>query len=437
MNIQELPPHSPTYERAALGCVIQDFDRVPDLQGADVNGDLFYTPEAATTWRAVQALAAGGGQRDITGLHAAMECSGELAKVGGYTFLDKCMNEAPSGAALPAFVRDLRRLAQARAAIAAGVVLARDARGEPGKLADHIAAAESALHGIRVRLTGGDTAESNLDALLALTTEWEDAQAGKPRLKIATGFHDLDATLGGLGPGNLVVIAARPAVGKTALAMNIAEDLAIVRGVPVGVFSLEMVKRELLSRMIASRARVNVRDLNEGRRLPVDDMDRVIEATGRIKAAPLHIVDKGGLTAARLAGLARRMVDRHGLKLLVIDYLNLLESTNPKASRYERTTDASVAIKLLAKELGIPVILCAQLNRDSDREDRPPRMSDLRDSGSIEQDADMLMLLHPDTAKGTIKVIVAKNRHGAVGAVDLVFRREFTRIEDTPIEDLP
>jgi replicative DNA helicase len=259
--------------------------------------------------------------------------------------------------------------------------------------------------------------------------------------------------------GEMIVIAARPSVGKTSLAMNIAEHVAVDLRVPVGVFSLEMTAESLVMRLLCSRARVNLRSVREGF-LAERDFPKLTGAAGKLAGAPLFIDDTSGLSILQLRAKARRLAQQHGIKLFVVDYLQLLHSTSRRAdNRQQEISDISGGVKALAKELHVPVLVLSQLNRDVEKRGagEAPRLSDLRESGAIEQDADLVGLLYRDT-KGKededagrdadeealpIKLYIAKQRNGPTGDVNLTFLKQFTRFEsaakisddDVPISD--
>jgi replicative DNA helicase len=272
---------------------------------------------------------------------------------------------------------------------------------------------------------------------------------------IATGFVDLDKMTSGLQPGDMVVIAARPSMGKTSLAMNIAEHVAVEMKLPVGVFSLEMTAQSLVLRMLCSHSRVNFRNIRDGF-MSERDFPKLVASTGKLANAPLIIDDTAGLSILQLRAKARRMHQQHGIKLIVIDYLQLLHSTaaRSKENRQQEIADISSGIKALAKELQIPIIVLAQLNRELEKDkDRKPRMSDLRESGAIEQDADLIGLLYKpsrgDDEEGgvaaehealPVNLLIAKQRNGPTGDVCLTFLKSFTRFESAAkvsADDIP
>ena len=434
-SIDRLPPNEPGAERAALGCALQDASLASELRP-----DWFYDLRRRQAAETLLGMAAERKPIDAATAYQAITAAG----IGdAMQLITDCDNACPSPANFPYWreiLREkltLRRMIQtAQQAIADAFEADLDTTRKPLECLDEF---ERAALSIRRKLAGsGEDEVDKRAALLELTDEYEQAtKDGRPR-GLVTGFYDLDKLIGGLKPQNLFIIAARPAIGKTSLALSIAEHLAIDDRLPVGFFSLEMAGKELLHRLACSRARVDGAHLNEGKATE-RDIKAITTATAKIAKAPLHICDTGSLTIAQLTARARRMVQRHGLKILIVDYLGLLRSGDKGRSRYEETTLVSNGLKALAKELNLPVIALAQLNRDNDREGRAPRLSDLRDSGAIEQDADIVGLLHRDENQTgetqIVSVILAKQRAGRTGKVDLIFNRAFTRFENQNMKE--
>ncbi|MEK7781797.1 MAG: replicative DNA helicase, partial [Verrucomicrobiota bacterium] len=272
---------------------------------------------------------------------------------------------------------------------------------------------------------------------------------------LATGFSDLDRMTDGMHGGEMIVIAARPSMGKTSLAMNIAESVTLNQKLPVGVFSLEMTAESLVLRMLCSNARVNLRNIREGF-MSESDFPKLTSSAGKMSSAPLYIDDTPGLSILQLRTRARRMWQQHGVKLFVIDYLQLLNSTSRRAqeNRQQEIAEISSGIKALAKELAVPIIVLAQLNRELEKDkNRKPRMSDLRESGSIEQDADLIGLLYKPSSEDEdappmedqpdgipVNLLIAKQRNGPTGDVNLTFLKPYTRFESAAKvseEDIP
>jgi replicative DNA helicase len=326
-----------------------------------------------------------------------------------------------------------------------------DFEGEVDALLDEVERDILRISESRVQV--GTTTIKDLVRNAITTIEKFHAQQGM-LTGIATGFADMDKMTTGLHEGEMIVIAARPSMGKTSLAMNIAEHAAIEQRLPVGVFSLEMTADSLVLRMLCSRSRVNLRSVREGF-LAERDFPKLTNAAGKLAGAPLFIDDTSGLSILQLRAKARRMWQQYGIKLFVIDYLQLLHSTARRAdNRQQEIADISNGIKALAKELKVPVVVLSQLNRDLEKRGpgERPRLSDLRESGAIEQDADLVGLLYRET-KGKeddepdfdqeavpVKLFIAKQRNGPTGDVDLTFLKPYTRFESAAKvsdEDIP
>ena len=422
-------PHSIEAERGILGCALLDGSLVGDL-----HVELFQDLRHRIIATALLDMVAKGAPVDVLTLVPKLTAMGELERVGGLAEVTSLPFATPSHANFSHWRNILQDLAKLRKAITVASDTIAAAR-ETGADADTVL--ERFEHdALAIRQTSAGSGEVDIKATLRdVISDMEEAHASGGRIRgIATGFHALDQLTGGLQPGEVFIIAARPSVGKTSLAMNIAEHVAVASKVPVGVFSMEMSAKELVRRMVCSLARVNSGDVKKGN-LTASDFARMATATGKIGKAPLHIDDRGGLTVGQVGSSARRMVQRHGIKLLIVDYLGLMSGGQKRSSRYEDTTAISIGMKALAKELGIPLIVLAQLNRASEQESRAPRMSDLRDSGGVEQDADIVGLLHRDDREDgdtqTVNLIIAKQRNGAVGKIELQFHRQFTRFEST------
>lgn len=369
-----------------------------------------------------------------------------LEQVGGLSYLASLPDAVPSAANLSYYLDFvfekflLRKMIHTCTDVVAKVY---DFEGEVDMLMDEVE--RDILKISEARVTGENDTIKDL-VKKAITTIEEYHQRQGMLTGVPTGFTDLDKMTSGLHPGEMVVIAARPSMGKTSLAMNIAEHVSIDQKIPVGVFSLEMTSESLVLRMLCSRSRVNLRNIRDGF-LAERDFPKLTGSAGKLANAPLFIDDSSGLSILQLRAKARRMHQQHGIKLFVIDYLQLLHSTARRAeNRQQEIADISNGIKSLAKELEVPIIVLSQLNREMEKDkNRKPRMSDLRESGSIEQDADLIGLLYkpssgddddnPTNAGETedavaVNLLIAKQRNGPTGDVNLTFLRSFTRFEN-------
>ncbi len=423
-----LPPHNLEAERAAAGCVIRE----PSLAG-EAKPEWFYDVRFRAVIETARRLAEA---RKPIGLDTvAAELAGVVENPAGLVL--ECDEACHSAANWPYWRVALIEAFTRRRILAVCGAASQDVRAgvDVGELLQRF---EAEALGIRQACDPGASDEVDVrSGLTELVREYDAATHGGAA-GLRTGYPDLDRLLGGVKAGQLIIIAARPAVGKTTLALNIAEHLALDKREPVAFFSLEMTGPELLHRLTCSRARVAGEKLVHGL---ADDAERqrVIEAHAGIARAPLHVCDRGGLTLAQLRGLAMRLLQRHGIKILFVDYLGLLRTGERGRSRYEETSLLSAGLKALAKELSVPVVALCQLNRDTEREGREPRLSDLRDSGTIEQDADAVLLLAPSSEGAAeaekVRAIVAKHRAGRVGSVPLVFLKSITRFESAASDD--
>jgi len=367
-----------------------------------------------------------------------------LEQVGGIPYLSQLQDAVPSAANLSYYlgiVREkhlLRRMIQTCTGVVGRIY---DYEGDVDALLDEV---ETSV--LRVNESRAQSEIASVKVLVnkALVTI-ENFFNRKGELSgMSTGFADMDKMTDGLHGGEMIVIAARPSMGKTSLAMNIAEHIALELKHPVGVFSLEMSSESLVLRMLCSIARVNMRSIRDGF-MSESDFPKLMSASGRLAGAPLYIDDTAGLSIVELRARARRMHQQHGIKLFVIDYLQLLNSTARRSqdNRQQEIADISSGVKALAKELKVPVIVLSQLNRELEKDkSRKPRLSDLRESGSIEQDADLVGLLYkpnagddedgaaPDESIGVpVNFLIAKQRNGPTGDVNLTFLKPYTRFE--------
>ena len=347
----------------------------------------------------------------------------------------------PTAANGPHYAGAVRGLAVRRGIIEASVRIDQIGRDLARTVPEAVDAAQSVLHAATD--TQARNAMESVDALTDATLAEILSDMGPDR-GLSTGLGSLDDVIGGLKPGHLVIVAGRPGAGKSVIGVDMARAAAIRRGQPTAVFSLEMTKPELVKRIYASEADVKLDRILHG---GLTDHDRMAlkSRVDRIRRAPLFIDDTAPMTLAAIRSGARRLQQRHGLALIVVDYIQLVRSAVSRESRVQEVTEVSSGLKLLAKELRVPIVAACQLNRNSEaRSDRRPALSDLRESGSLEQDADVVILLHrPDyhdpehLRAGEIDLIVAKNRHGAQETVTCAAQLDKVRICDFATRDLP
>jgi replicative DNA helicase len=456
-KLDRLPPHSPEAEQGVLGCVLlspndcmgQCIERFK--QGTEV----FYDLRHQTIFSTLVEMYDGREAIDVITLQQQLKNKQLLEEVGGIAYLAALPDTVPSAANLSYYLDIvlekylLRKMIHTCTEVVGRVY---DYEGEVDALLDEV---ERDI--LRISESRVQTQTATIKDLVkrAITTIEDFHQRQGMLTGVGTGFTDLDKMTSGLHGGEMVVIAARPSMGKTSLAMNIAEYVAIEQRLPVGVFSLEMTSESLGLRMLCSRSRVNLRNVREGF-LAERDFPKLTGSAGKLANAPLFIDDSSALSILQLRAKARRMWQQYGIKLFVVDYLQLLHSTARRAeNRQQEIADISSGIKSLAKELNVPVIVLSQLNREIEREKgRPPRLSDLRESGAIEQDADVVGLLYKPKAGSDdeesggaaeedavpTNLLIAKQRNGPTGDVNLMFLKSYTRFESAAkvsAEDVP
>jgi replicative DNA helicase len=445
-TLDRLPPHSNEAEMGVLGCCLLDPNQCIGecIEKLKDDGRLaFYDLRHQTIYESLSEMFNARLPIDLITVQQRLKDRQLLEQVGGIAYLSQLQDAVPSAANLAYYLDIVREKYLLRKLITtcSGVV---------GKVFDYEGNVEELLDEVEKEILRVNESRSQANMIPVNTLVHEaiatienyfgrNGQLGG----IATGFPDLDKMTDGLHGGEMIVIAARPSMGKTSLAMNIAEHVAVELKLPVGVFSLEMSAASLILRMMCSLARVNLRSIRDGF-MSEADFPKLTNAAGRLSGSKLFIDDTAGLSILQLRARARRMAQQHGIKLFVIDYLQLLNSTAARAkeNRQQEIADISSGIKALAKELNVPVIVLAQLNREIEKDkNRKPRMSDLRESGSIEQDADLVALLHKQDADDEeaaapvesdglpVNLVIAKQRNGPTGDVHLTFLKPYTRFE--------
>ena len=450
-STSRLPPHSPETERGALSCILQDSEEaMPIVAGRVSDGDFFYERRHRIIYEAIVKLAEKGKPIDAIILRQHLQANGNLEKAGGIQYVASLHDAAPSVAFLDGYLDILADQAVLRRMIRVCSAGAAAAQNKPDDVEGALDELERDVLAIGRERSG--KAEQSMETLVnkAMSTveNWQKLE-GEPD-GLATGFVDLDKMTHGLHGGEMIVIAARPSMGKTSLAMNIAEHVAVDQKRPVGVFSLEMTAESLTLRMLCSRSKVNMHD---ARYSMLDDSTfaNMTRSASDMMKSPLFIDDAAGLDILGLRARARRMAQQHKVELFIVDYIQLLRSSSRRAeNRQQEIADISGGIKSLAKELAVPVVVLSQLNREVEARQGKPRLSDLRESGAIEQDADFVGLLHiPEEAEEdavagkeshAVHLLVAKQRNGPTGDIPLTFLKGFTRFENAAKvseEDIP
>ena len=437
-----LPPHSIEAEQSVLGGLLLDntaFDRVADL----VREVDFYRYDHRMIWQQVARLIERNQPADVVTVFEALQSVGKADDAGGMQYLNALAQETPSAANIRRYAEIVRDRAILRHLISTSDEIATTALNPQGKETRQILdEAESKIFQISEEGARGNTGFQPLQELLGKVVERVDqlySQANPSDVTgVPTGFADLDRMTSGLQPGDLVIVAGRPSMGKTSLALNVGEHVAIDQGLPVAVFSMEMGATQLAMRMVCSVGRLDQQRLRTGR-LVDDDWPRLTSAIQKMQEAQLFIDETPALNSLELRARARRLSRQCGqLGMIIVDYLQLMGATSSGENRATEISEISRGLKALAKELSCPVMALSQLNRSLEqRPNKRPVMSDLRESGAIEQDADVILFIYrdevynPDSAdKGTAEVIIGKQRNGPIGTVRLTFVGQYTKFEN-------
>ncbi len=434
------PPHSAEAEQSIIGGLMLDNQAWDKISTKLCEAD-FYRTEHRILFRMIVALAKKDQPFDVVTLLDALKSHNELDDAGGESYLFELANNTPSVANVAAYADIVREKSVQRQLIAVATEIADSAYNPSGReVPELLDMAETKVFAIGEQ-TAGDGGPENIKSILVRAVEKIDAlyHNGDAITGLATGLSDLDEMTSGLQPSDLVIVAGRPSMGKTTLVMNMAEHAAIKSGKPVLVFSMEMPSDSLAMRMMSSLGRIDQHKIRTGK-LDDDDWPRVTSAVHMLSEASLYIDDTPSLSPSEMRARARRLAKEHGsVGLIVVDYLQLMKVPGFHAeNRTAEISEISRGLKSLAKELQVPVVALSQLNRSLEqRADKRPVMSDLRESGAIEQDADLICFIYRDEVynedspdKGTAEIIIAKQRNGPIGKVRVAFIGKYTRFED-------
>jgi len=434
-NVSDSLPHSEEAERSLLGSILLDNEQFENVQEL-ISSRAFYSPRNRRIYRALEELSRDGSAFDLVTLKDQLSRGGLLEEIGGPAYLAQLVEGVPRSANVGHYARIVKEKDILRELIRCSQSILQSAIRAEGSSDDLLDGAEKAILGVaEKRLRAGfmplsETAEESLKAIEELTQRKELITG------VASGFPELDGMTAGLQPGELIIIAARPAMGKTALALNLASHATLQRGCTVGMFSLEMSRQQLFLRLLCAEGHVNAHRLRTGH-VGGDEWERIIRIFGKLSAAPMFIDDTPGINIMEMRAKCRRLKREHGLDLLLVDYLQLMRGIGRAESRQQEISEISRSLKELAKELNIPVVALSQLSRAPEQRggDHRPQLSDLRESGAIEQDADVVMFLFREEVykkddlelRGKAELIVGKQRNGPTGTVVLHFIRDFTR----------
>ena len=440
----KVPPHSIEAEQSLLGALLLDnqaFDRVADL----VTGEDFYRDDHRRLWRHIARLIGASKPADVVTVSESVEASEDKDKTGGPAYLGALAQNTPSALNIRRYAELVRERAVQRRLAQVATGIAEEALNPGGKeVGQLLDEAESRIFQIAESGARRDQGLLEIKPVLARVFERIDHLYHRENQSdvtgVPTGYTRIDQMTSGLQAGDLVIIAARPSMGKTALALNIAEHVAVDNGLPVAIFSMEMSSTQLAMRMLGSIARVDQHKMRTGR-LNDKEWGDLSDAMGKLHETPLFIDEGGALTALEVRARARRLKRQYSkLGLIVIDYLQLMAATSQGENRATEISEISRSLKAMAKELDVPVVALSQLSRGVEsRTDKRPMMSDLRESGAIEQDADVIMFIYrevvykpdlPEDQRGLAEVIIGKQRNGPIGTIKLTFLGQHTRFEN-------
>ncbi len=433
---ERTPPHDLLAEQSAIGGMLLSKDAVADVLET-VRGADFYVPKHEIIFDAILTLYSHGEPTDVIAVTDQLTKTGNLQRAGGPEYLHTLTGLVPTAANAGYYAQIVAEKAVLRRLVEAGTRIVQMGYASEGEVTDLVNHAQAEIYGV----AGGVQAEDYVplvQAIEAATEEIEHASGrGDQMVGVPTGFTELDEMTNGLHPGQLILIAARPALGKSTLALDFARAASITHGLPSVFFSLEMGRSEIAMRLLSAESNIFLQKLRKGD-VRAEDWTTLASTRGRIADAPLYIDDSPNMTLVEIRAKCRRLKQQVGLRLIVIDYLQLMTSGKKVESRQQEVSEFSRALKLLAKELQVPVIALSQLNRGPEqRVDKKPQIADLRESGSLEQDADMVILLHRESAydkessrPGEADLIVAKHRNGPTGTVTVAFQGAFSRFAD-------
>jgi replicative DNA helicase len=433
-EFERTPPQDVLAEQSVLGGMLLSKDAISEVVEILRERD-FYRPAHELIYDAILDLYSRGEPADPVTVSAELTKRGDLTRAGGAPYLHTLISSVPTAANASYYAKIIRERAIMRRLVEAGTKIVQLGYTVEGEVDDAVNQAQAEVHAVTERRAAEDYIQLS-ELLPAAFDEIEKISSGVAGEGVKTGFKDLDALTHGFHPGNMIVLAARPAVGKSTLGLDIARYASIHKGDTSVIFSLEMSRSEITMRMLSAEARVPLNNIRSGA-LSDEEWARMARRMGEISEAPMFIDDSPNLSLMEIRAKARRLKQRHNLKLIVIDYLQLMTSGKRVENRQQEVSEFSRQLKLLAKELNVPVVAISQLNRSPEqRSDKKPMLSDLRESGSIEQDADVVILLHRDdlydqqARSGEADLIVAKHRNGPTRTITVSAQLHFARFTD-------
>ena len=433
-EFERTPPQDVIAEQSVLGGMLLSKDAISDVVEILRERD-FYRPAHELIYDAIVDLYGRGEPADPVTVSAELTKRGDLVRAGGAPYLHTLISSVPTAANAGYYAKIIRERAIMRRLVEAGTKIVQLGYTDEGEVDDAVDQAQAEVYAVTERREAEDYVQLS-ELLPAAYDEIEKISAGVVGEGVKTGFKDLDALTNGFHPGNMIVLAARPAVGKSTLGLDIARYASIHKRETSVIFSLEMSRSEITMRMLSAEARVPLNNIRSGQ-LGEEEWAKMARRMGEISDAPLFIDDSPNLSLMEIRAKARRLKQRHNLKLIVIDYLQLMASGKKVENRQQEVSEFSRQLKLLAKELNVPVVAISQLNRSPEqRSDKKPMLSDLRESGSIEQDADVVILLHREdlydsqNRSGEADLIVAKHRNGPTRTITVSAQLHLARFTD-------
>ncbi len=439
-----IPPHSLESEQAVLGALMlrpAALHEISDL----IAPEMFYAKKHATIYQAMLDLSAKSEPIDVLSVSAKLKEKKQLQEIGANTYLNELMTAVPSTVNIRHYADIVYKKHILRSLIDASEAIASQAYAESDQeVGDILDAAEKLIFRVSSNMSVKNGFVSIKQGLIDTVEQIEYLREHKDEVRgVPTGFPDIDNLLAGLQKSDLIILAARPSIGKTTFALDIARNVAL-SGRAVGIFSLEMSAGQLVQRMLSAESRVDAWSIRTGHGLSPAHFDTLQEAASRLQKAPIYIDDQAGNSIVKMRAVARRLKSEHGLALIVVDYLQLIHASKNYDNMVNQITEISRSLKQLARELDVPVLALSQLSRAVETRGGRPRLSDLRDSGSIEQDADVVMFLHREDRykeqaekDNIVEVLIEKHRNGAIGKADLLFDAKTTTLISIDKQHMP
>jgi replicative DNA helicase len=436
---RHMQPHDLDAEESVLGAMVLSPNAIP-IATELLDVDDFYRDTHRLVFKAVRDMYADGKEVDAVTLSAALEHEGVLERVGGKAFVHTLVEIVPAAANVRQYAEIVRETSVLRQLIRVGNEIAELGYDHPDEARTLLDSCEQKVFAISQHRLSTDF-ESLSSMVKSAFDRIEMIREGLQLTGVPSGFPDIDKNTGGFQPSNLIVLAARPGVGKTSLALNIAHNIGLIGQYSVALFSLEMSKQEISERMLCSAARVASHRLRSGQTMPNDDYYKLVTVAGELEKAPIWVDDTAGLNVFELRAKARRLASRvePKLGLVIIDYLQLMMGDGRADNRQQEVANISRSLKQLARELNVPVLAVSQLNRDVEtRAEKKPQLSDLRESGAIEQDADLVMFIYEpkdENKKGIVALDIAKHRNGPTASLRLGFVPNYTKFRTLKADD--